>query len=144
MEQKVPITRADRDKPVEISAGTLARVAAKLGWSLPTLDDFRPVGTLSATATGLASCRTIEFSRALLRMHKDFFLSEPEHERTERIREAMFLYVGIRLCMNDAERVVTDDDGIIAFVDLNEMFIARLCKVAFAANRPGAVTEIVQ
>lgn len=31
--------------------------------------------------------------------------------------------------MNDAERVVTDDDGIIAFVNLNEMFIARCVKL---------------
>jgi hypothetical protein len=95
-------------------------------------------------ATGLASCKTVEFSRALLRMHKDFFLSEPEHERPERIREAMFLYMGIRVCMNDAKRVVMDDDGIIAFVNLNEMFIARLCKVAFAVNFPSAANEPVK
>ena len=139
------MSKKNRDtKPIEISGDTLARVASKLGWPLPTLDDFRPAGTLSATATGLASCKTLEFSRALLRMHKDFFLSEPEHERPERIKEAMFLYIGIRLCMNDAERVVTDDDGIMAFVNLNETFIARLCKVAFAVNYPGAVPELVQ
>jgi hypothetical protein len=124
-----------------INGFTVEQVGAKMYGTSPTLEDFRPAGFLKATATGYSSCKSADFARAVLQIHREF---EQEESDGERIYGIIATYAALRLCANENHEVETAEGDLDEFLNLNGQLVARLCAPAFVINFPGAAKEIME
>jgi hypothetical protein len=122
-----------------INGARVAQVAEKLGYPPITLSDFVPVGTMRATAKGLATCQSEEFACML---HGVLDALEKDRKRAKDMECALMLFGAAHVCVDENNRIAGEPKTMLGFINANLKPLARLLQPAMMIRYPGVLREM--